>query len=130
MSDNMPWSEESYMKQIAHAKQIDREKTMGAIKQQQIEDMENAIFSQEINGPFTQDELERFQMEEDEHRADEEEMLQELRESRDLVIRELEKAYCEIFEWQMTKKYSSECISNAQRRIKIVLKMIEGGRLW
>lgn len=103
---------------------------MGHYKQQQIKDMDEAIFTQEINGPFTQEELERFKWEEEQHYADQEEMLQEIEEARELMMIELELAEADMQEWQLTRKYSSECISNAQRRVKIVLKMIQGGRLW
>jgi hypothetical protein len=103
---------------------------MGIYKQQQIKEMEEAIYTQEVNGPFTESELERFKWEEEQYRADQEEMLQETQDSRELMTTELELAYGDMQEWQLTRQYSSECISNAQRRVSIVLKMIQGGRLW
>tara|TARA_R110000751_G_scaffold20073_2_gene59232 strand:+ start:1165 stop:1446 length:282 start_codon:yes stop_codon:yes gene_type:complete len=93
---------------------------MARTKQKQIEE----------TGPFTPEEIDRFQMEEAQHYKDMEEMEQELKDARSLSISELQLAYVDMQEWQMTCKYPSESITDAQRRVMIIIKMMQRGILW
>lgn len=80
--------------------------------------------------PFTHEELERFQMEEEMQRNDEREMEEELSRSRDILTKELRIVLMSLQEDSNTRKYSSYLCSDSIERVARILSMIEGGQIW
>ena len=80
--------------------------------------------------PFTEEELKRFEWEEQQQRQDEEEMQDELDRNRDILRKELNIVLVSLREDAMTRKYSSYLCTDSIERVSRMLNYIEGGKLW
>ena len=93
---------------------------MGNMKQKQIQSWEQEMTSEQ----------DQFDAEEQSYKEDRLEMEEELARDRYTATQELHLALLNITEWQATRKYSSECITDAQERVSNVLGMIYSNKLW
>lgn len=103
---------------------------MGKIKQMAIDVYDLVYPSMGEGNPFTEEELKRFEWEEQQQQQDEQEMAEDMDRYRDILRKELDLVLVSLTEDSMTRKYSSILCTDSIERVSRLIGYIDGGRIW